>query len=124
MENKPLFLYSGNCLVAKCGIETTLKDDQGNTLHTGDIVLLWLNQGEEYAPVFYGLTAIVEDKYTTYSDGNIKIDKDGQPFVMGIKECKLGDEWYVETVKKWSDAIPGEHWSRFGFRYANGGQHD
>lgn len=118
-----LYLNSGKCRLAKCGIETSLFDMHGNVCHTGDIVLLWSrwehDDPENGFQNSHGLTAIVEDRYTTYSNGEIKIDKEGEPFVMGIKTIDLNNQniWAVEIVKKYSDCINGEHWKNYGFNY-------
>lgn len=117
-----MYVYSGNCLLAKCGVAVSFKDWNGEELHTGDIVLLWYrnNESEDWHSCD-GLTAVVEDKYTSYSDGTIKIEKDGKPFVMGILSVDLmhDKQWGAELVKKYSDVVDGEHWSNFGFKYSS-----
>lgn len=124
MEKMKLYAYSGNCLLAECGIPVSFKDWNGADLHTGDIVLLWyrspLNDPDAAWETCEGLTAIVEDKYTTYSDGSIKISDQGNPFVMGIRTVDMAEtkEWAVQLVKKYYDVVNGEHWSRYGFKYS------
>lgn len=123
MKFENIGLFSGNCLLAIIGLPTKLKDIHGKTCHTGDIVLLW-SRDEFSDPEFgfphnHGLTSIVEDKYTTYSTGEIKHEKDGKPFVMGIKNAGIGADsiWAVEIVKKYSDIVPDEKWPNYGFNY-------
>lgn len=115
-------IYSGDCLLAKCGMPVSFEDLDGKELHTGDIVVLWYrnNEDEDWHSC-KGLTAVVEDKYTSYSDGTIKITNDGNPFVMGISTVDLSadKQWGVELVKKYSDVVDGEHWSNFGFKYSS-----
>jgi len=117
-----MYCYSGNCVLAKCGIEVSFKDIDGKDLHTGDIVVLWYrnNEDEDWHSC-YGLTAVVEDKYTSYSDGTIKIEKDGKPFVMGIRTIDLLEDkqWGAELVKKYSDVVDGERWPSYGFKYSS-----
>lgn len=114
-------LYSGKCKTATCGIKTKFLDIHGKECHTGDIVLLWsrFHEADEGFTSNHGLTAIVQDGYTTYSNGEIKIEGDQNPFVMGIHSTPLNEQrkWGVEIVKKYHDAIDGEHWQNYGFNY-------
>lgn len=117
-------VFSGKCKIADCGIETHFIDLYGKNVHTGDIVLLWSksmydNDEDAVYDSCHGLTVVVQDKFTTYSDGNITITGDGSPFVMGIKESELtkGSQWAIQIVKKCFYVIDGEHWPDYGFNY-------
>lgn len=116
-------IKSGNCVLCDVGVFTGHTNRMGQELHTGDIILLWNGRYvgtdmEEWYPET-GLTAIVSDQYQSYSDGSV-IEKDGEPqfFVMGVKDCGFDSpEWDFQIVKKYYDAIVGEHWETFGFNY-------
>jgi hypothetical protein len=108
-------VYSGKCLIGRCGIATKMNDVDGNKLYVGDIVALMNDDG------FHGLTVVVEDGITSYSDGSYFIDKShGDEFVMGIKSVNLNEDswWYVSKVKSHSDVVDGENWPNFGFNYS------
>jgi len=95
----------------------------GNDLFTGDIVQLWHGNYigtdiEEWMPNS-GLTAIVSDQYTTYTDGKI-IETNSEPriFTMGICNCGVqNNEWKVSLVKSHKDIIPKERFISYGFNY-------
>lgn len=119
-----LRVFSGKSCLCDVGIELNGYDRWGNKLqlHTGDIVLLWnVNYAdtdfEEH--VFQRMTTVVANQYTSYTDGEVVVNKDLlQVFVMGIKGVDLSTEdWRVEIVKKYTDVVNGEHWKEFGFNY-------
>jgi hypothetical protein len=115
-----MFILSGNSVKGRCGRETNLKDRNGKPLFIGDIVVLFhrdnlgLNQ-------FQGLTAVVDDEYTSYSDGSIVVtDQNPRAFVMGIKDCDIMSEnceWSVERVKSYKRVVDKENWYEYGFNY-------
>lgn len=122
-----LAVFSGKCLMALCGTDTGFKDMRGQPLLTGDIVCIftvreYAQDGETWAEMYpNGLTAVVSDEWTSYSDGTHQ-RKDGSPefFVMGIKNVPLDGPgvWRVMKVKGHEDVVSGEHWRSFGFNYA------
>ena len=125
------FIYSGKCRFCEIGIGTPFRDMVGEKLHTGDIVAMFTEDEHGMCSPPRNLSAIVMDKYTTYSDGKIELKSDiSEPFVMGIKNCKAEqldgetvfrqDEnsvWRVMRLKSYRDVIPGEHWTEWGFNY-------
>lgn len=121
-----LAVFSGDCLQAICGISTGFKDMRGSELRTGDIVCVFTvreygQDGERWAEMPPdGLTAVVSDEWTTYTDGSFR-RKDGAPefFVMGIKSVPLDEPgvWRVMKVKDYEDVVAGEHWRAYGFNY-------
>lgn len=119
-----LRVFSGDYCKCDVGIPYNFKDRYGADieLHTGDIVLLWSAdyEGTDYeTQTFHGMTVIVSDQYTCYSDCEVVENIDAvQPFVMGIKDVDLSnDSWRVELVKKYTDVVDGEHWRDYGFNY-------
>lgn len=114
-----MFILSGDSVQGRCGKETNLKDRLGKSLFVGDIVALFYkdNLGLDQ---FQGLTAIVDDEYTTYSDGSIIINQNPKAFVMGLKDCDImlkNCEWSVERVKSYKKVVDGESWHNYGFNY-------
>ena len=106
-----------------CGIPTGETDIHGNELFTGDIVQLWHGMWtgsdyEEWLPSS-GLTAIVSNQYTSYSDGSIVANEgENRPFTMGISSCGVqNSEWKVNLVKSHKDIIVGEKFQSYGFNY-------
>lgn len=119
-----LRVFSGKSCLCDVGIEWNGYDRWGNKLqlHTGDIVLLWnvCHADTDFEQhIFQGTTAVVANQYTSYTDGEVVVNKESlQVFVMGIKDVDLSTEdWRVEIVKKYTDVIDGEHWKEFGFNY-------
>ena len=119
-----LQVFSGKSCLCDVGIEWNGYDRWGSKLqlHTGDIVLLYNVRyaGTDFEEhIFQGMTAVVANQYTSYTDGEVVVNKDPlQVFVMGIKDVGLSTEdWRVEIVKKYTDVIDGEHWKEFGFNY-------
>ncbi|WP_395175085.1 hypothetical protein [Roseibium alexandrii] len=115
-----LRIFSGNCCEGDIGLTVDAKDVQGKDLHTGDIVLLYHVFDEEAGPIeCYGLTAIVSDQYTSFSDGTYRRNPEPPEFYcMGIKTCGFDDPaWRIQIVKKFNDVIDGENWPRYGFSY-------
>lgn len=116
-----VFVYSGKCRQGDVGEPTSLKDFTGADLFVGDIVII--STIDEFGICSNnGLTVVVSDKYTTYSNGEHRI-KEGEVehFVMGIKSVdfmgKDAEKWIVKRVKSFKDVIVGEHWTDYGFSY-------
>lgn len=116
-------IYSGTSCFCDVGIETGETDMHGESLFTGDIVQLWHGnyigaECEEWLPSS-GITAIVANQYTSYSDGTIKLNEgENKPFTMGIARCGVQNhEWKVSLVKSHKDIIPGERFPSYGFNY-------
>lgn len=108
-----MYVYSGDCRKCEVGVETNLFDWSGELLNTGDIVI-------SICDGLYnsGLTVVIADQWQSYSDGtHVKKDGDLEFFVMGIKSEVLGERWQAVRVKKFEDAIEGEHWTDYGFSY-------
>ena len=128
-----MYIYSGNCRLCKTGLTTKLKSVFGNTLSTGDIVVIYTFDVnlDLLSEIANGLTVVVRNDFQSYSDGTVKVLEDGFPFVMGIAGCvpieidgrhylkseKYNTHWCVEIVKSHSDVINGEHWKDYGFNY-------
>jgi hypothetical protein len=118
-----MYIYSGDVRLGDCGDPTPYVDMYGKELFVGDIVVT-LTEEDGVFKSLGSLSAVVSDKYTSYSDGTHKVkDGDIEYFVMGIKsawpKCEDGKkkEWAVLKVKDHSDVINLEHWSDFGFNY-------
>jgi hypothetical protein len=123
-----LGIFSGECLIGKCGDKTDLFDYQQKELHIGDIVIVSYVEYNLGRHSSY-LSVIVNDKYTTYIDGEIKENKIFKNFVMGIamitkkdlsrenSEGELTEGWLITKVKDYSDVIDGERWNNYGFNY-------
>lgn len=121
-----LRVFSGKCCLCDVGIPVKAKSTWGDPveIHTGDIVILWHGDYlgtdiETWTPTD-GLTAVVSCDYQSFSDGTVQLrDTSEDAFAMGIKDCGfLHPQWRVQVVKKYSDVIPGEHWTQYGFSYA------
>lgn len=118
-----LYILSGKCYKGLVGKPTGQKAFCGTELCVGDIVLLWRGHYidtdiENWTQA--GMTAIVEDRYTTYSDGSVVINTEPQYdfYCMGIASCGFDDpEWRIEIIKSHEDVIEGEHWRQYGFNY-------
>lgn len=118
-----LKVFSGKCCLCDVGVDISQKDYMGESLHTGDIVMVWHGEfiGTE-SECWYpsgGLTVVVSDQYQSFSNGSV-VQKDDapEPFVMGIKTCGFDDpEWQIHIVKKFRDVVDGEHWPAYGFSY-------
>lgn len=108
-----MYVYSGDCRKCEVGLETDLVDWNGDPLRTGDIVILI--KDDMYNS---GLTVVVSDQWTSYSDGtHVKREGDLEFYVMGIKSVVLGEGWQAVRVKKFEDVIEGERWPDYGFNY-------
>lgn len=121
-------IYSGKCLQGICGIKAPFKDANGKELFVGDIVLIYhIEHGKVEEFSTDGLSAVVNDRYTTGSFEGILEHRDSGKddiFVMGIKSCKIsrGDEdieegWLVVRIKSWKNVVDGENWKDYGFNY-------
>lgn len=110
-------IYSGECCLCDCGIETSLIDNSSEKLKTGDIVMV-AHRDDSGFMILNGLSVIVSNQYTTFSDGTIVANTyEHKPFVMGLAEVNINDDenWIVKKVKGHEDALDGEHWKDFGF---------
>jgi hypothetical protein len=117
---KPEYVLSGNCRQGNVGERTALCDTNGSPLCVGDIVCLATKDSYGIS-CFYGISVVVSDRWTTYSDGTNREKVGGiTHFIMGIKDSDFmaeDSEWYVKKVKSYSDVISGEHWIDYGFNY-------
>ena len=98
----------------------------------GDIVQIWhVYNGEIEIDSFNSLTAVVNEKYTSFSNGAHKENAEYDTFVIGLKDAVIlqpddfeNDNgnltgWCVKKIKCHSDAVIGERWSEFGFNYCD-----
>ena len=106
-------IYSGECEIGQCGLETNLADNRGQQLRVGDIVVLAHREQSGHF-CFYGMSAVVDDSPKFAGDSEYK-----GPFIMGIKKVNINvdENWIVERIKKWEDVLDGEHWGDYGFNY-------
>ena len=107
-------IYSGECENGTCGLETNLIDARENPLKIGDIVST-ANKDETTGNFsFYGLSAVVEDRPHYVGES-----LDRGPFIMGLRSVDINtsQEWIINRVKKWEDAIDGERWADYGFNF-------
>lgn len=112
-----LEIFSGQVSMGLCGEPVGFTDMDGKPLHVGDIVLTFTASQHGTADEPYmqhwpeGLTAVV-------SRGE-KFGAIGRYFVMGIASVPMDEpgEWRVLKVKGFEEAMPGEHWPSYGFRY-------
>jgi hypothetical protein len=115
-----MFILSGNSVKGRCGRETNLKDRNGKPLFIGDIVALFY-RGNLRLERFEGLTVVVDDEYTSYSDGTTVVtNQNPQAFIMGIASCNIMSEnceWSVERVKSYKRVVDMENWLNYGFNY-------
>lgn len=116
------YVYSGKVRMGTLGQQTGITDIYGDLLRVGDIVVTF--KDDPLTSVPSGLTVVVSDEWTSYSNGVHEQKTEFEFFVMGIKKsiiAKLDDDneeyWHVKRVKKWEDVIDGEHWSDYGFNY-------
>lgn len=116
-----MYVYSGGYRKGKCGVKSGLKDINGHELYVGDIVSTIHISSDGRPGYDYGLSVVVSDHWTSYSDGTHVINIDANKFfVMGIANVDFmahDTEWHVKRVKFWRDCIDGEHWEDFGFNY-------
>ena len=114
-------VYSGECEHGKCGTITPLKDNAGETLCVGDIVMV-SSQNIVGGPWHHGLSVVVENRPGLTG---------GAPapafFVMGIVSVDIGkdEQWIITRAKRWNEVVEGEHWKSYGFNYRmpnNGGE--
>lgn len=125
-----MYVYSGGFRQGLCGTPTGFKDMYDKPLFVGDIVVNFTISNGVFESLG-GMTVVVSDKYTSYTDGT-HTEKDGQEefYVMGIKtawpETDDAEEtdwrkkrWAVLKVKDHADVVDGEHWRGFGFNYKN-----
>ncbi len=115
-----MYVYSGECRLCDCGIDTKETDSFENELKTGDIVIIWHEDDGMIDMSPDHLTVIVCSQYQSYSDGTIKLLKYSDFWCMGIKNIGLSrdNNWKIRKVKNYKDAIDGEHWQEFKFRYS------
>lgn len=116
-----MYVYSGQCRQGECGVKSGLKDINGDDLYVGDIVSTIHISNDGRPGYDYGLSCVVSDRWTSYSDGTHVENSDASKyFVMGIANVDFmadDTEWHVKRVKLWSDCVDGEHWPEFGFNY-------
>lgn len=116
-----MYIYSGECRMGNCGEKTGLEDFTCKELFVGDIVMASTIDKMGICNN-YGLSAVVSDRWTSYSDGSHKEKESNiEYFVMGIKSVnfmeKDSKKWIVKKLKDWSECINGEHWKENGFSY-------
>lgn len=116
------FILSGTVRKGNVGEPTTLKDMNDTKLFVGDIVAI-MPVDEFGVKYFAGLTVVVSDRWTSYSDGtHIAKTECVKHYIMGLIDVDVMSEtsgWYVKLVKSHKDVIAGEHWSDYGFNYTN-----
>ena len=122
MSERTLKIFSGKSCQCDVGIPVDAFDMEGKPIHTGDIVIVWRGEyvgtDQEWWHPSSSLTAVVSDQYQSFSDGTVTSNTNPKPFVMGIKDCGFNHpQWNIQVVKKYSDAIDGEHWRAYGFNY-------
>lgn len=117
MEHKNIYIFSGECVKGKVGEETEIEGMGGMPLCVGDIVKLWVKNSDGQFDSSRGLTAIVSDKYQSFSNGTVELTGDNTTYCMGIKSSIIGETFIIELVKSHKDIITGEHWPDFGFSY-------
>lgn len=112
--SETIYVYSGQCRLCEVGHPADARDINGKPLHTGDIVVIFT---ENYQPDT--LTVVVRNDFTSYGNGQHVPQESSEAFVMGIKSVPIEDAgmWKVLKVKDYSDVVPGEHWSAWGFNY-------
>lgn len=112
-----MYVYSGECRLCECGIDTGQLDIRKEPLSTGDIVIVFTEEG--YTPDH--LSVVVSDQYQSFNDGKggVKHQLTGknEPFIMGIKDVSWNGEWKVLKVKDHFDVINGEKWEAFGIHF-------
>lgn len=101
-----LEIYSGKVCLGRAGVETGVRDLRGRPVNTGDIVILYHDDGPDCSiRVSSPLTVVVQHD-------------DGDFYTMGIRSVGVSsEEWPVEIAKKYHDVVPGEHWPEWGFSY-------
>lgn len=119
-----MYIYSRKCRQGDCGEKTPLKDSMGKPLFVGDIVILSSIKDNNEITLTNYLTAIVSDKYTSYSNGEHKTKEDDvEYYVMGIRDVGYVDndnkDWRVDKLKSYDEIVEGEHWKSYGFNYSN-----
>jgi hypothetical protein len=118
-----MYIYSGECRLGICGEPTPFKDLTGADLFVGDIVLPSSIDASGICDN-HELTAVVSDKFKSYSDGT-HVEKEGQIeyFVMGIKGVDFmgrdSECWSVRKLKSFDQVVEGEVWKDYGFKYSN-----
>lgn len=110
-----MYILSGKVRAGDVGEETSLLDAGGNPLFVGDIVSV-VQVDEMGNHCFSGLSAIVSDKWLSYTD---KESNRTPHFVMGLKcvDINTSTEWIVYLAKSHKDVMVGEHWKEYGFSY-------
>ena len=115
-----MYVYSGKRRLCDAGVSTGYSDAHGKPLYTGDIVVSYTVDEAQGFAYLGGLTVVVSDKYTTYSNGE-HVKKEGDPefYVMGIRDVSLVDKsgWRVMKLKGFESVINGEHWPDYGFSF-------
>jgi hypothetical protein len=114
------FVYSGKCRLCECGKETGIYDTNGRKLFTGDIVMIFTEDGDGLVEQMADhLTVVVDEGFKPYTDGqHVPQDSPDNPYIVGIKDIIHPDKiWRVIRVKEQADVVHGEHWRDFGFSY-------
>ena len=125
---KNLYVYSGECCLCPCGDFVGADDTVGRPIATGDIVLLYSGDyiGTDLETwIAHGLTVAVSDRFTSYTDGKLKLNENFTYYVMGIRSHGFSSpEWMFKIVKKHHDVVVGEHWPDFRFHYEHNSMAD
>ena len=125
-----LGIFSGDCFRGFVGEETELKTFDGKHVKNGDIVYASFIENDGSPHSGY-LSAIMDGRFTTYSNDTITDDGTSAFFCMGIASCVspetglavvedgevLKSGWVIELVKSSEDVVDGEHWKEFGINY-------
>jgi hypothetical protein len=114
-----MYIYSGTYRMGLCGENANLKDNYENQLFIGDIVVVsHFDKDTETIDANFSLSAIVSDRFVSYSDGTHVEHNEYKCFIMGLRDADLS-EWFVKKVKSFDAVIENENWKEYGFNFHN-----
>lgn len=99
---------SGNCIMGIVGTPTPMTDLMGKELFVGDLVRLFFFDLDGRVCSSHGLTYVADGGLSAQYGESVSCDGVSKPFVMGIKECNLGEfqdyggYWHVKRIKRYS----------------------
>lgn len=100
-------IKSGDCIMGIVGTPTPMKDLMGKELFVGGLVRLFHFDSDGRVCSDHGLTYVADGSINAYSE-IASCDGVADPFIMGIKHCKLGETqdyggyWHVKKVKRYN----------------------